>query len=308
MGGSSSKIDKKINLNEESLCPILTEFLCCKCGEIPEVLYVYTDNSKIELNCRNCGIYEILIDDYYKEISKNNYFKRCNNCLERKGINNNKYFYFLTCNKIYCESCKNNGHIDHAYIEEKKRKRFCLRHNKEFKYFCFDCQENFCEEEKEEEHKKHEIKEISHLAHSFIDNRNKIIEINKELNNLVEFNETILKYSENLKYNEYYFNSIINMGKSLKEGNERNSKDIKFLLNGLSKGIENSFKSIKDLLIDKSIHLQRYKKYLYLNNRELDDQDFKYISQITFNQLKEIDISENNITNVEPFKKMNFLI
>ena len=68
----------------------------------------------------------------------------------------------------------------------------------------------------EEEHKKHEIKEISELTKSINDNKNKIIEINKELNNLVEFNETILKYSENLKYKECYLNSIINIGKSLK--------------------------------------------------------------------------------------------
>ena len=38
---------------------------------------------------------------------------------------------------------------------------------------------------------------------------------------------------------------------------------------------------------------------------KLDDQDFKYISQIRFNQLKEIEISENNITNIEPFNKMS---
>jgi len=308
MGFSSSKKSKKVIINKESLCPMLTEFLCCKCGEIPEVLKVHTDNSKIELNCRKCGIYEILIDDYYSEISKNNYFKRCNSCLERKGINNNEYFYCLTCNNIYCESCKNNEHTAHDYIEEKERKRICLKHNKEFKYFCFDCQENFCEEEKELEHKKHEIKkikEITYLIQSLNYNQNKLREINKDLNNLVDFNETFLKYSENLKYNKYYLNSIINMGKSIKEGNERNSKDIKCLLSGLSKDIDNSLKSIDSLIDHKQILLKRNEKYLYLNNKELDDLDFKYISQIRFNQLKEIDISENNITNVEPFKKMS---
>jgi len=95
------------------------------------------------------------------------------------------------------------------------------------------------------------------------------------------------------------------MGKSIKEGNERNSKDIKFLLNGLIKGIENSVKSYEYLIHHKEIQLYRNEKYLHLNNRKLDDQDFKYISQITFNQLKEIGISENKTSNIEPFKKMN---
>jgi len=303
MGFSSSKKNKKVNINKENLCPILTEFLCCKCGEIPEALKVHLDNSKIELNCRKCGIYEILIDDYYNEISKKNYFKKCSNC-EKEGLNN-EYFYCLTCNNIYCESCKNKKHSDHTFIEEKEKKRICIRHNKEFKYFCFDCQENFCEEEKEVEHKEHEITHFSDFKKSMNDIKNEIMKINKELNNLVDLNETILKYSENLKYKECYLNSIINMGKSIKEGNERNSKDTRCLLNGLSKDIDNSLKSIDSLIDHKQILLKRNEKYLYLNNKELDDLDFKYISQIRFNQLKEIDISENNITNVEPFKKMS---
>lgn len=56
--------------------------LCCKCGEIPEILNVHTDNSKLELKCKNCGIFEILIDKYYDELSKNNYFKNVKYVIE----------------------------------------------------------------------------------------------------------------------------------------------------------------------------------------------------------------------------------
>ena len=128
MGTSANKIDKTItsnNLNEKILHPIFEEFLCCKCGEIPEILNVHTDNSKIELNCRNCGIYEILIDDYYNELYKNNYFKECSSC-KNKGINNIEYYYCFTCNNIFCESCKNKEHTHHKYIKEKEKKRICL--------------------------------------------------------------------------------------------------------------------------------------------------------------------------------------
>lgn len=44
------------------------EFLCCKCGKIPEILNVHTDNSKIEFNCKSCGIYEILVDNYFERL------------------------------------------------------------------------------------------------------------------------------------------------------------------------------------------------------------------------------------------------
>jgi len=153
------------------------EFLCCKCGEIPEILNIRTDNSKIELNCRNCGIYEILIDEYFDTLSKNKYFKKCSNC-EKEGLNI-KYFFCFKCQNIFCESCKNNKHYDHTYIEEKEKKRICLRHDKEFKYYCFDCQENFYEEEKEVEHKEHEIKDISDFTKSINKYKKTIKEINE---------------------------------------------------------------------------------------------------------------------------------
>ena len=300
MGVSSNKKSKKV----KPINNLIKEFLCCKCGEIPEILNAHTDNSRIEFNCKKCGIYEILIDEYFDELSKNNCFKKCNSC-QNKGIEYN-YYYCFNCKNNYCESCKNNKHFDHSYIEEKEKRRICFKHNKEFKYYCFDCQENFCEEEMEMEHKNHEMNEIFHIFSRTLDeNKNKIIEINEEIKNLVEFNETILKYSEILKNNEHFVNSIINMGESLKEENERNSKDTRCLLNGLNYDIENSEKAIGDLENHRKIKLNRSEKNIFLNNRDLDDIDFKYISQIRFNQLKEIDISNNNIRYIWPFKKMN---
>ena len=115
-----------------------------------------------------------------------------------------------------------------------------MNHNKEFKYFCIDCNENLCEEEIHKEHKDHEIVEISNLVNSLIDYQNKVREINRELTNLIEFNDCFLKNEEIFKNKYYFLKSIINIGKSLEEGNKRNSKDIKCLLNGLSKDIKNS--------------------------------------------------------------------
>ena len=134
--GASSDIKKEIsyNLNEE--------LLCYRCGQIPEVLNIYTDNSKIELNCKNCGLYELLIDEYYDELSKNNYFKKCSRC-GNEDINN-KYFHCFDCKRDYCELCKNEYHPSHHYsIQINIKKDYCLEHNEKLKYFCFDCQEIF---------------------------------------------------------------------------------------------------------------------------------------------------------------------
>jgi len=292
---------------------LFKEILCSKCGKIPRILNVHTDNGKIELKCKKCGIYEISIDNYYKELYQNNYFKKCSsNKCESKEINN-KYYYCLDCKGDYCEKCQKEYHSGHQFIDSDEKKEVCLKHNQKFKYYCFDDEENFCDKEKELEHKGHDIIEISEFEKSIFNYHkdNKLGEINEELEKLVKFNDLILKKIEILKDNELYLKSVKNIGKSLKEGNERDSQDTKCLLYDLSKYMENSIDANLKLRQRKQIDLPRNNKYLHLNggnqnqNQKLDDKDFEYISQIRFNQLKEIDISENKIKNVQPFNKMS---
>lgn len=280
--------------------------LCSKCGNISEILKIHTDNSKIELNCKNCGEYEILIDDYFSDLSKKNYFKKCSSC-ENKGINN-KYYYCFNCDKDFCEECKNNNnHADHKCIEADQKKNICIKHEKEFQYFCEDDQENFCEIEKHKEHKNHKIITISTLHRFFLDEQNKFKQLNEDLKKIIQFNEIILNKAEKYQNEDFYVKSINNMGKSLKEGNNRDSKDIKCFFTGLSEGIKYSLEAIEFLNkkhAGKEMNFSRNEKNLPFNSKELDDEDLKYISQICFNQLKEIDISDNEIKNIQPFKKM----
>ena len=301
MGTSSSRKNKnKKSIDHENEISINLDdgLLCSNCGEIPEILNVHTDNSKIEFCCKNCGKYEILIDEYIARLSRNNYFKICRSC--RKKGSKNKYYYCFNCKGNSCEECIKDYHSGHQYIDLDKKKTICFKHNKKFKYFCFDDQENLCEEDINE-HKNHKIEEISKVINNekLIDNIDEINKINKQLKNLIEINNIVLRNEE------FFINSIKNIGKSLEEGNKRNSKDIKWLLNGLSRGIEISIKAIEELMNKYQIHLFRKDKYLHLYNRKLKDEGFKYISHIAFNQLKEIDISKNQIKDIKPFNKMS---
>ena len=280
-------INKILKMSEES-------FLCIKCGKIPEILNIHTDNCKIEFKCKNCGIYEVLIDDYFDSLSKNKYFKKCYYC---EKDNKEKYYYCFACKNDFCDECiKKEKHSDHEYIEVNEKKKICLKHNKEFKYFCFDDQENLCEIDKIE-HKNHKIEEISNYNNILADIN--IDEINTQLENIIEINKLILNNED------YFIESIKNIGKSLEEGNKRDSKDMKYLLNGLSKDIENSKKAIKSLIDDYKIQLKRKDKYLHLYNRELKDKGLEIISQIKFNQLKDINLSKNKIKDIKPFNKMS---
>ena len=233
------------NYDNEVINNLNNELLCCICGEIPEILNVHTDNCKIELKCKNCGIYEILIDEYYDELSKIHFFRKCKIC--NKSDNN-----------TLCENFKNK-----FIIELDKKEDFCPKHSEQFKYFCNDCHENFCEKEKEKVHKMHEIIEIDPKDEKYEEYYSNIKKINEEIKRIIEFNKLVLNIGERFKNNYFH---------------------------------------IKIYIIPQK--LSKNNKYIYLNKRELDDEDFKYISHKSFNQLIEIDISENNLTNVEPFNKM----
>ena len=219
----------------------MEEFLLCsRCGEIPEILDVHTDNGTIELRCKNCGIYEILIDKYYSELSDKNYFRNCEIC----NSQDNTLYYCYECGFNLCEICKNlKSHKNHKFIIRlDKKEDYCPKHSNQFKYFCKNCQENFCEEEKEKEHNEHEheIIEINLKDEKYEEYIEKIEETNKEIKRIIEFNQLVLNTGKNFENNYFHFQSIINLGKSIQEGNKRNSKDTKCLLDGLKNDDENS--------------------------------------------------------------------
>ena len=283
----------------------MDEFLLCyKCGEIPEILDVHTDNGKIELKCKNCGIYEILIDEYYSELSNNNYFRKCKMC----NRSDDNLYYCYECGFNLCEGCKNyESHKMHKFIIElDKKEDYCPKHSKKFMYFCKNCQENFCEEDKEKEHKKHDIIEINPKDEKYEEYIKNIEDTNEEIKRIIEFNELVLNTGKKLPNNYFHIKSIINLGKSINEGKKRNSKDTKCFLHGLKNDLDNSKKIIKSFeQKNEKIKLDIKAENISIINKKLNDNDFKNLSHITFKQLIEIDISENQIINIAPFKTMS---
>ena len=281
----------------------MDEFLLCsQCGEIPEILDVHTDNGKIELKCKNCGTKEILINDYYDKLSENNYFRNCEIC----NSNDDNLYYCYECGFNLCEACKNlESHKKHKFIIKlDKKEDFCPKHSKQFKYFCNNCKENFCEEEKEKEHKNHEIIDIKPKDEEYKKYIKTIEDTNEEIKRIIEFNELVMNTGKKFKNNYFHLKSIINLGESIKEGNKREYKDIKCLLNGLENDLEKSKKVINSFE-QKKIKLDKKSENISIIKKELNDSDFKNLSYIIFNQLIEIDISENKIINIDPLKTMS---
>ena len=398
------------------------EFICPYCEQVPEILNINIENSKIELKCKKCGINEIKIEFYFykMENSNYNYLKTkcyfCGNTPQKKNENSentpqnknensestpqnkneicenipqnkneicentfqnkNDIFYFCyECKKNLCNKCKtaHQNENKHNFIEVNKKKSKCIKHvNEEFENFCVDCQENVCERAKIQQHKgNHELKEKNTFNSDAKEYRKLIMEKNKNLSKLVRFNELILKTCQKFQDNYFLMKNVINLGKSIKKENKRDSKETHFIFKELTNNhTEDSRKAIEKLKRKKNIFLETKDEFIHLrytnnslkdNNEKTDqnekiennekndndknennkncedeknllsenvkeipninnekgnesrknesheilkDDGFKLISLIQFTQLKEIDVTNNCITNIDPLKEM----
>ena len=248
------------------------QFLCPICHRVPELLNVSIENGTIELKC-----------PFHDEI--------------KKTIQD------------YVDSIK-SSQFNNFNINEKSNK--CPNHpDKEIKNFCFDCDENYCESDKDD-HQNHKIKSINDLGKevdeylTIIDNKNKI------LTNIIEFNKLIMNTYLNSKNNYFNILNVINLGKTIKKENERDGKLFDYFVKSFNKNIEIQ-KTAQNTL------KKNYKKELDGNEKtipsqeenvkekiiKLGDDGLKLMSQIIFKQLTEIDISDNNIKNIECLKNMS---
>ena len=253
------------------------KFLCPNCEKAPEIINFHSDNNKIEILCKNCG----RIDDFEFVNSST----ICQGC-EGKSSN-----------------CKSE-HLGHSLTEiNEKKENSLLNYGENAIYFCDDCQENIYQKESSYSHYKHKLKNINGLYDDYLKYRDIIIKKNKKLVNAIRLNNLIIKSYEINNNNYFYIKSLINVGKSIEKENSWNSQEIEFV-NELIKKNKKVFKEYLEELKKKNIDLKKEEKYLDLNNKNLEDKDFKLITMVNFYQLKRIDVSYNQIKNIDSFKKM----
>lgn len=290
------------------------EFLCPDCGQVPIILKLYTDNNKIKYKC-NCAKKEILINDYYKDTieTEYKYLKTvCCKCYKRQGKKEDKdmYLYCYECKDSFCPKCfkvKKDGHsAKHSSVKVNEKNNYCLEHRMKFSSFCKNCNMNICEKDKvlHESHKMINLLDFK-KEEKFLDKKKELKKKKDYLSDLIAFNEIILNTGETLSDNYFHMKSVINLGKSINDENLRDSKDIDYIFNKLSKGIEESIKAIEVFEKEKGITLKRKQLFINLDNETLGDDEFLLISKIKFNQLKKIDVSENKIKIIKPLDDMS---
>lgn len=288
------------NINYEEIPS--DEFLCPRCDRVPEILNI-TNKGEIIFKCKRHGINIKPLKEYLESI-----IIICSICKKSHNEEEQEEFrYCYDCEKYFCRQCYNMKHNSdsHRHIVETEKKDKSNKYSKKyFTYFCENCQENFTREELGTNHKDHNKIKISSLENEYNESKNMILEKNEKLLNIIKFNKFILDTSRNFKNNYFHLKSVINLGKLIKKTNERNSEDVECALYELDQKIANSKNPIKEL--EKlSIYIYRDETFLHLQNREIDFNIFKIITEIKFKQLKEINLSGNNLKDITPLYKMS---
>jgi len=244
-----------------------------KWKEFSEVDFICPKCGTIQPEISNINVDNKKIEFHCMKCSENEYNSKN---FEHKFENNKEFYYF--------KHSQNNGNNNH-WLEEDKKKIKKIKENCQLNAFL-------------EDRRLKECKEI-------------IEKKNEELKKIIKLNEKIQENSEKYQNNYFYLKSLKNICISFKKEKERNSNDLKFLFASLKDEIKISKKAIDELMKEKKIKkkIEREEESLFLGNTKLNDGNIIHISQIKFNQLKELDLSENDIESIEPLcdAKLPFL-
>ena len=271
MGIGGTKIEKsQIVIDFENISK--NQYFCPGCNRIPEILNIHSDSGHIELLCKIHGVIDLTVENYLNQMQK-----------KFSDIKKKEEFeYCCYCKSYFCEKC---------LIDKSVHRNDCQR-EKDMLLHCMECEEDFCEKKIKENHKYHKTLELNELRNDVRIYREIILKKNILLSNIINLNKIILNSYEYNPNNYHHMKSIINLGKTIEEENSKDSNKFKR-------------KSIISLKEKFSISLDGNERILDLRNRNIEDEGLKLMSRIKFKNLKILDISKNNIKNIEPLSYMD---
>ena len=225
--------------------------------------------------CPECGEFDPVISKINVDNKKIEFC--CKKCAEKEY----KSKYFTSERKLnnityYLTPKNGNGEIQYFFKEYRKNER--------------------------QENKKSFLKKIFQRK---LENAKEIIKKkNEQLKKIIKFNNMVKHTSEKYQKNYFHLKSLKNISNSLQKEILRDSNDLKFLLEVFNNEIQFSDKAIKVFNKAANVDIKREEESLFLSKKKLKDINIISLSMIKFNQLKEIDLSENEIKDIEPISKM----
>ena len=290
------------------------QYTCTECDIVPEISKINFHEGNLEFVCPDHGKRVMGVKEYIQSEYKNLYYnikceyhkKKQFSCL--KDIFN----YCRKCSKYFCEKCSKE-HIDNNsfFIKVNEINNKCHKHLENYVSYCKECNKHFCCKDK---NCCHELENIEKPNDSDIESiQNKIKELKNNIdieNHIVILLDGLLKTYQSHPSNYFHSINITNIAKSLRQSNnerlnfERSYKKYKTI-----KDEENSSK-IK--LINKVNKLEKKvfnligdEEIINLSWKNIGNKVFEQICVIEFINLKKLNLSNNNISNIDSLKLLN---
>jgi Leucine-rich repeat (LRR) protein len=290
------------------------QYLCPQCDRIPEIKNVNTDNGIIEFNCVEHGDISMKVYDFLNSMKlAKTYFKiRCCECnkLQYDYRDAQIFQYCCTCGNHFCgehaEKHKKKPLSHNKMIPVNEKNGRCLDHFDEGSYteYCLDCKKNICPNRDHKDHNNHEKMFLFKL----VVDKKIIEERNETLLNIIKLNEIILDTYERCPDNFLHKRNLMNLADSIKNPKSIDPKYILFKFEEMQINYNNHIKCLEAInkeLKAFDIKLNGNETDLILKNMKLNNNSLKIISQIQFNNLINIDISGNDISDISCLNNMN---
>ena len=295
-------------------------YTCPKCLLTPKIVNLYRNTVQIE--CPIHGNMSVDLDKFMNQSSKNSYYgQTCGFCNKNKQIDDQNIFkYCYDCNKVICYQCINThqknfpGHL--KLIPSKEYNTKCYIHKGEnYEEFCYTCNKNICNS-CFEDHQSHDRESLVGLDEDILEGDLSIIDLRKQfletirnkllgeisqIDDCIRFYNLITNTKLNLPNNGYHVQNVNVLARDLDSQYEYKDKNKE--IENLQKEI-NSLKSL-DQVRDKYIS-DFNKKYLTnitkddtklnLSNKNLKNEGLKMLTRIDFPNLKELILSNNDIS------------
>ena len=325
MGASSSTEQQNQNENKEIENPDEiylipdNQYTCPDCALVPQFITMDYDLNEVHFKCKVHGLKKIPVKSYFINESKFLYYNcicaECNipqkkfNLLNEKIRDQNTFNYCYECKKTLCPNCSLNHKHKKLVLVSKLNNR-CDQHFDEpdFSIYCVTCHEHVCAFDDKEKHQDHYIEYLdkNHPKEddiNYILNKNNFIKQNiKLLEYIYKLNNTIIQTYYTSPNNYFYNANIINLKKSLEDNFLKFEELLKNLFDKLNNTIRDQLRVINNKY---NIKLTGNENKLDLSKREITETEIELFVPIQFDDLQELNLSNNNITQIQIFENLH---
>ena len=291
------------------------QYTCTECDIVPEISKINFHEGKLEFVCPDHGKRVMGVKEYIQSEYKNLYYNiKCEYHKTKKQFSCLKdiFNYCRKCSKYFCEKCSKE-HIDNDsfFIKVNEINNKCHKHLENYVSYCKECNKHFCFKDKK---CCHELENIEKPNNSDIESiQNKIKELKNNIDiesHIVILLDGLLKTYQSHPSNYFHSINITNIAKSLGQSNnnetqnfKRSYKKYKSIIDGKKSSmiLLNKFNKLEK----KVFNLIGDEEFINLSGKNIENKIFEQICIIEFNNLKKLNLSHNNISNIDSLKILN---